>query len=126
MIRLEDEVLRDLRIAAAAAEGGLVRVVADALQNAPTGEQALLEEIAMESGGLGGVLGGLGSLWDRARQLFGLPPRTLRSAQLPPALPQPPRALPPPPPSGPPSSPPPSPRAGPPSDSIPPTLPSAG
>src|SRR5215217_3065729 len=51
MERIEDEVLRDLHITAST-EGGMIRVVADALEDAAIDEEAFLDRIAVESGGL--------------------------------------------------------------------------
>jgi hypothetical protein len=89
MERIEDEVLRDLHITAST-EGGMIRVVADALEDAAIDEEAFLDRIAVESGGLRGLFGKLGSLWSRAKQLLGGSPQappTLRSAVIPPAPP---------------------------------------
>ncbi len=87
MKRIEDEVLRDLRLRASAG-GGLVRAAAHALESEFSGEEDFVEQIAEESGGLGGFLGGL---WNRAKQLLGRSPPpappTLRSAVLLPAPP---------------------------------------
>ena len=68
----------------------MIRVVADALEDGAIDEEAFLDRIAVESGGLRGLFGKLGSLWSRAKQLLGGSPQappTLRSAVLPPAPP---------------------------------------
>src|SRR5262245_22623650 len=85
MERVENEVLRDLRMTAST-DGGIVGAVADALEDAWIGEEELLAEIAAESGGLKGWFG---QLWGRVRQVLGgqKAPPTLRSAVLSPASP---------------------------------------
>jgi hypothetical protein len=83
---IANEVLRDLRMTASR-DGGIVGVVADALEDASIGEEELLAEIAAESGGLTALFG---RLWDRVKQVLrgsAKAPPTLRSAVLPPASP---------------------------------------